>query len=165
MCLVFVTPGPDAIAASAIVSSKCSSHRRRDMTDVYDEDLHRRTKALLEPGEIELVGLIVHTDLAGEEDLEMHELTVALNDVIADHAGKGEAYIYAGNDNTNFASNQFQGLTLDEDAFVWECQQLLRGGTFDLVFYYEADVDQAAVVDAVEALDHVERASTVRTDD
>ncbi|WP_318568099.1 DUF5778 family protein [Salinigranum marinum] len=135
------------------------------MTDVYDEDLHRRTKALLEPGEIELVGLIVHTDLAGEEDLEMHELTVALNDVIADHAGKGEAYIYAGNDNTNFASNQFQGLTLDEDAFVWECQQLLRGGTFDLVFYYEADVDQAAVVDAVEALDHVERASTVRTDD
>jgi hypothetical protein len=135
------------------------------MADVYDEDLYRRTRALLEPGEIDLVGLVVHTDLAGEEDLEMHELTVALNDVIAGHADKGETYIYAGNDDTDFASNQFQGLTLDDDAFVWECQQLLREGTFDLVFYYEAGVDQAAIVEAVEALDHVERAGTVRTDD
>jgi hypothetical protein len=135
------------------------------MTTVSDEDLYRRTRALLEPGEIELVGLVVHTDLAGQEDLEMHELTVALNDVIADHAGEGESYIYAGNDDTNFASNQFQGLTLADDAFVWECQQLLRGGTFDLVFYYEADVDQAAIVEAVEDLDHVDRAATVRADD
>jgi hypothetical protein len=135
------------------------------MTTASDEDLYRRTKALLEPGEIELVGLVVHTDLASEEDLEMHELTVALNDVIADHAGKGESYIYAGNNDTNFASNQFQGLTLEDDAFVWECQQLLREGTFDLVFYYEADVDQAAVVEAVEDLGHVDRAATVRADD
>jgi hypothetical protein len=134
------------------------------MTTVSDEDLYRRTRTLLEPGEIDLVGLVVHTDLAGAEDLEMHELTVALNDVIADHAGKGESYIYAGNDDTNFASNQFQGLTLADDAFVWECQQLLREGTFDLVFYYEADVDQAAIVGAVEDLDHVDRAATVRTD-
>jgi hypothetical protein len=135
------------------------------MTDVYDEDLYRRTEALLEPGEIELVGLIVHTDLTGDEDLEMQELTVDLNDVIADHAGKGEAYIYAGNDDTNFASNQFQGLTLDDDEFVWECQQLLREGTFDLVFYYEADADQAAIVEAVESLDRVERVSSVETAD
>ena len=135
------------------------------MTTVSDEDLYRRTRTLLEPGEIELVGLVVHTDLAGAEDLEMHELTVALNDVIADHAGKGESYIYAGNDDTSFASNQFQGLTLADDAFVWECQQLLREGTFDLVFYYEADVDQAAVVEAVEDLGHVDRAATVRADD
>jgi hypothetical protein len=134
-------------------------------TNAADTDLMRRTKALLEPGDIDLVGLIVHTDLAGAEDLEMHELTVDLNEVVADHAGKGESYIYAGNDDTNFASNQFQGLTLDGDDFVWECQQLLRGGTFDLVFYYEADVDQAAVVDAVGALEHVDRVTTVRTDD
>jgi hypothetical protein len=135
------------------------------MTDVYDEDLSRRTRALIEPGDIELVGLIVHTDLAGDEDLEMHELTVELNDIIADHTGKGESYIYAGNDTTKFASNQFQGLTLEDDAFVWECQQLLRDGTFDLVFYYEADIDQAAVVDAVETLEHVDRATTVREDE
>jgi hypothetical protein len=131
------------------------------MTDVYDEDLYRRTRALLDPGEIDLVGLIVHTDLAGDEDLEMHELTVDLNEVIAEHAGKGEAYIYAGNDDTSFASNQFQGLTLEDDAFVWECQQLLRDGSFDLVFYYEADIDQESVAAAVEALDHVDRVTTV----
>ena len=134
-------------------------------TNAADADLRRRTKALLEPGDIDLVGLIVHTDLAGAEDLEMHELTVDLNEVIAAHAGKGESYIYAGNDDTNFASNQFQGLTLDGDEFVWECQQLLRDGTFDLVFYYEADADQAAIVDAVGALDHVDRVTTVRTDE
>jgi hypothetical protein len=134
------------------------------MTDVYDEDLYRRTQALLEPGEIDLVGLIVHTDLAGDEDLEMHELTVDLNEIVADHAGKGEAYIYAGNDDTAFASNQFQGLTLEDDAFVWECQQLLRNGSFDLVFYYEAGVDQSAVAAAVEALDHVDRVTTVEDD-
>ncbi|AUV83089.1 hypothetical protein C2R22_16740 [Salinigranum rubrum] len=135
------------------------------MADVYDEDLYRRTRALIEPGDIELVGLIVHTALGGDEDLEMHELTVELNEIIADHAGKGESYIYAGNDTTEFASNQFQGLTLEDDAFVWECQQLLREGTFDLVFYYEADIDQAAVVDAVETLEHVDRATTVRDDE
>lgn len=124
------------------------------MSDVIDEDLYRRTKALLEPGDIELVGAIVHTDLTGRDDLEMHELTVELNDIIAEHAGKGETYIYAGNDNTDFSSNQFQGLTLDDEEFVWECQQLLREGTFDIVFYYEATADQDAIVEAVEALGH-----------
>jgi len=84
-----------------------------------DADLYTRTKALLEPGDIELAGCIVHTTLGGQEDLEMHELTVAINEVIADHAGKGESYIEAGNDDTNFSSNQFQGLTLDDEAFVW----------------------------------------------
>ncbi|WP_251342574.1 DUF5778 family protein [Haloplanus halophilus] len=116
------------------------------MSDAVDDDLYRRTKALLEPGDIDLAGAIVHTDLTGSEDLEMHELTVDLNEVIAAHAGKGETYIYAGNDDTDFSSNQFQGLTVDDDAFVWECQQLLRDGTFDIVFYYEADVDQEALV-------------------
>ena len=124
------------------------------MSDTLDSDLYQRTKALLEPGEIELVGLIVHTDLTSDQDLEMHELTVELNDIIADHAGKGETYIYAGNDNTDFSSNQFQGLTVDDEAFVWECQQLLREGTFDLVFYYEATADHEAIAEAVEALGH-----------
>ncbi len=124
------------------------------MSDVLDTDLYQRTKALLEPGEIELVGLIVHTDLSGREDLEMHELTVELNDIIAEHADKGESYIYAGNDNTDFSSNQFQGLTVDDEEFVWECQQLLRDGTFDLVFYYEATADHEAIAAAVEALGH-----------
>src|SRR6056297_2411953 len=124
------------------------------MSETVDSDLYTRTKALLEPGDIELLGCIVHTTLGGQEDLEMHELTVAINDVIADHADKGETYIEAGNDDTNFSSNQFQGLTLDDEAFVWECQQLLRDGTFDLVFYYEATADHEAIVEAVENLGH-----------
>ena len=131
------------------------------MSETVDSDLYARTKALLEPGDIELLGCIVHTTLGGQEDLEMHELTVEINEVIADHAGKGEAYIEAGNDDTNFSSNQFQGLTLDGEEFVWECQQLLRDGTFDLVFYYEAGVDQAALAEDLAALDGVDRVTQV----
>jgi hypothetical protein len=131
------------------------------MSETVDSDLYTRTKALLEPGDIELVGCIVHTTLGGQEDLEMHELTVAINDVIADHADKGEAYIEAGNDDTSFSSNQFQGLTLDDEEFVWECQQLLRNGTFDLVFYYEAGVDQEALAADLAALDDVDRVTHV----
>ncbi|ELZ46128.1 hypothetical protein C463_05046 [Halorubrum californiense DSM 19288] len=131
------------------------------MSETVDSDLYTRAKALLEPGDIELVGCIVHTNLAGEQDLEMHELTVAANEVIAEHAEKGETYIEAGNDDTNFSSNQFQGLTLDDEAFVWECQQLLRGGTFDIVFYYEAGVDQAALAGDLADLDGVDRVTQV----
>jgi len=131
------------------------------MSETVDADLYTRTKALLEPGDIDLVGCIVHTTLGGQEDLEMHELTVAVNDVIADHADKGEAYIEAGNDDTSFSSNQFQGLTLDGEAFVWECQQLLRDGTFDLVFYYEAGVDQEALAADLADLDGVDRVTQV----
>jgi hypothetical protein len=125
------------------------------MADAVDDDLYQRAKTLLEPGDIELVGCLVHTELSGQEDLEMHELTVALNDVIADHAGKGETYIYAGNDSDEFSSNQFQGKTIDDEAFVWECQQLLREGSFDLVFYYEAGVDQGDLTTAIEGIEHV----------
>jgi len=120
------------------------------MADVLDQDLYERTKALLEPGDIELVGVIVHTELSGEEDLEMQELTVDLNDVIAAHTDKGESYIYAGNDDPEFASNQFHGRTLEDDEFVWECQQLLRDGRFHLVFYYEATADHEAIIEAIE---------------
>jgi hypothetical protein len=107
---------------------------------------------LLEPGDIELAGVIVHTDLTSDEELEMNQLTVDVNEIIAAHADKGEAYIYAGNDDPEFASNQFQGRSLEDEAFVWECQHLLREGTFDLVFYYEADADQEAIVSGIEAL-------------
>jgi hypothetical protein len=131
------------------------------MSETLDEDLYKRTKALLEPGDIDLTGLIVNTDLSGQEDLEMQELTVAMNDVISEYAGKGESYIYAGNDDPNFASNQFQGLTLDDEEFVWECQQLLRQGTFDLVFYWESTADSEAIAAAVRDLDHVTDASLV----
>jgi hypothetical protein len=131
------------------------------MSETLESDLYERTKALLEPGDIELVGCIVHTTLDGQEDLEMHELTVDANEVIADHAGVGETYIEAGNDDTNFASNQFQGRTLDDEAFVWECQQLLRDGTFDVVFYYEAGVDQAALAADLADLDGVDRVTQV----
>ncbi|WP_336024719.1 DUF5778 family protein [Halobellus salinisoli] len=131
------------------------------MSETIDDDLYQRTLALLEPGEIELVGAIVHTDLGSDEDLEMQELTVEINDLLAEHAEKGETYIYAGNDTDEFASNQFQGLTLDDESFVWECQQLLREGTFDLVFYYEAGPEQAALADDLESLDHVDRVTPV----
>ncbi|WP_418285887.1 DUF5778 family protein [Halorubrum sp. DTA46] len=131
------------------------------MSETVDSDLYTRTKALLEPGDIELLGCIIHTTLGGQEDLEMHELTVDANEVIADHADKGETYIEAGNDDTNFSSNQFQGLTLDDEAFVWECQQLLRDGTFDLVFYYEAGVDQDALAADLADIDGVDRVTQV----
>ena len=122
------------------------------MTNVLDEDLYNRTKALLEPGEIDLLGVIVHTELTSQEDLEMQELTVELNDVIAEHTGKGETYIYAGNDDPDFASNQFHGRTLEDEEFVWECQQLIREGVFKLVFYYEASADQDTIVADIEEM-------------
>jgi hypothetical protein len=131
------------------------------MSETLEEDLYQRTLALLEPGEIELVGAIVHTNLESQEDLEMQELTVEINDVLTEHAEKGETYIYAGNDTEEFASNQFQGLTLEDDAFVWECQQLLREGTFDIVFYYEAGPDQDALADDLEALEYVDGVTAV----
>jgi len=134
---------------------------RRTM-DAGDDDIYRRTEALLEPGEVELNGVVVHTDLDGARDLEMHELTVELNEVIAKHADAGESYIYAGNDDPEFASNQFQGRTLGDDEFVWECQQLLRDGSFDLVFYYESSADHVGIVETIEGIGY--RVTGVRTD-
>lgn len=125
------------------------------MSETIDPDLYQRLKALLEPGEIRLNGAVVHTEFSGEEDLEMHELTVDLNDVVARHDEKGESYIYAGNDDSEFASNQFQGRTLDDDEFIWECQQLLRDGTFDIVVYYEATADHEAILEDVRTFDGV----------
>jgi len=123
------------------------------MDDVRDPDLYQRTQQLLEPGEIELDGLIVHTDLSSDADIEMLDATLAVGDVIAEHAGHdpAETYVYSGNDDPDFSSNQHQGLTLDGDEFVWECQQLLREGSYDVVFYFEADADREAIAEAAAA--------------
>ncbi len=120
------------------------------MDDVLEPDLIERTKALLEPGDIELNGIIVHTELESDQESSLHQLTLDIGECIAERADAGETYVYSGNDDPQFGLNQHQGLTLAEDAFVWECQQLLRDGTFDVVFYYEAAVDQAALVADVE---------------
>jgi len=119
--------------------------------DTIDSDLYQRAQALLEPGEIELLGLIVHSDITGDEEPTLHEATLEIGNHIADHAGiePTDTYVYSGNDDTEFGVNQHQGLTLDGDEFVWECQQLLREGTFDVVFYYEADIDQEGLLDSV----------------
>jgi hypothetical protein len=121
------------------------------MTDVLDDELRRRTWELLQPGEIELDGLVVQTAFDGSQEPEMHQATVEIGDLIADHAGHepSETFVYSGSDNSEFASNQHQGLTLAEEAFVWECQQLLRDGSFDVVFYFEADADTEALLSAV----------------
>ncbi|MFC7228182.1 DUF5778 family protein [Salinirubellus salinus] len=121
------------------------------MTETADADLYRRVEALLEPGDIQLNGLVLHTDLTTEEESVLHERTVAVGDLIAEHATEEDTYIYSGNDDPDFGLNQHQGLTLTGDEFVWECQQLLRDGTYDVVFYYEASADQAAILEAVEA--------------
>jgi len=124
------------------------------MEDALDEDLYRRTKQLLEPGDIELNGAIVRTDLGSDEDIEMHQATVDIGEIIAEHAGHEptDTFVYSGTDDTDFASNQHQGLTLDDESFVWECQQLLREGTFDVVFYYEASADHEAILDGIRDL-------------
>ncbi len=124
------------------------------MSDVIDDDLYERAKALLEPGEIELNGVIVRTDLTSDEEPTLHQATIDVGNVIAEAAGfvPTDTYVYSGNDDERFGLNQHQGLTLDGDEFVWECQQLMREGTYDVVFYYESDADQDAIIDGVEAL-------------
>jgi hypothetical protein len=124
------------------------------MGDAVEADLVRRTRALLAPGDIRLNGVIVHTDLTSDDEPRLHQATLDVGEVISEAAGvdPGDTYVYSGNDDEEFGINQHQGLTLDGDEFVWECQQLLRDGTHDVVFYYEADADQDAIVAGVEAL-------------
>ncbi|AQL43651.1 hypothetical protein BV210_13495 [Halorientalis sp. IM1011] len=119
--------------------------------DPIDPDLYQRAEALLEPGEIELVGIIVHTELGSDDEASLHETTIEIGEHIADHAGVDpkDTYVYSGNDDAEFGLNQHQGRTLDGDEFVWECQQLLREEEFKVVFYYEADTDQEGLVEAV----------------
>ncbi|MFW5965069.1 MAG: DUF5778 family protein [Natronomonas sp.] len=124
------------------------------MADAIDDDLYQRTKALLEPGDIQLNGVIVRTELTGEEEPTLHQATLDIGDIIAEAAGidPTDTYVYSGNDDDRFGVNQHQGLTLEDEEFVWECQQLVRDGTYDVVFYYEADADQTAIVEGVEEL-------------
>ncbi|QLD84750.1 hypothetical protein HWV23_03145 [Natronomonas halophila] len=124
------------------------------MSDAIDEDLYERTRALLEPGEIQLNGVIVRTDLTGDEEPTLHQATLDIGNIIAEASGLDpkDTYVYSGNDDDRFGVNQHQGLTLDDEEFVWECQQLARDGTYDIVFYYEADADQEVIVESVEEL-------------
>jgi copper chaperone CopZ len=118
--------------------------------DTVDTDLYQRAQALLEPGEIELVGLIVDSGIADDEPA-LHQATIEIGDLIAEHSGldSTDTFVYSGTDDSEFGVNQHQGLTLEDEEFVWECQQLRRGETFEVVFYYEADVDQEGLVEAV----------------
>jgi hypothetical protein len=117
------------------------------MTETLDDELKRRTEALLEPGDIELQGLIVHTDLGSDEESMLHQATIEVGETIAAHAGEGDTYVYSGTDDPDFGLNQHQGLTIEGDEFVWECQQLLREGTHDVVFYYEVSADHGSIVE------------------
>ena len=81
------------------------------MTQTADADLHRRVEALLEPGEIQLNGLVLHTDLTTDEEAVVHERTVAVGEISAEHATGEDTYIYPGNDEPEFGLNQHQGLT------------------------------------------------------
>ena len=122
------------------------------MSDAVDEDLYRRTEALLEPGDIRLNGVIVRTDLTGEEEPTLHRVTLDIGNLIAEAAGvdPADTYVYSGNDDPEFGVNQHQGLTVEADEFVWECQQLLRDRTYVVVFYYEADADQSGILTDLE---------------
>jgi hypothetical protein len=124
------------------------------MSDVLDEDLYRRTKALLEPGDVELNGVIVHTEYDGQADVQMMQATLDVADVVAEHSGHdpNDVYVESGNDSPDFSSNQHQGLTIDDEDFVWECQQLLRQGSFDIVMYYLAEADHDAILADIEEL-------------
>ena len=123
------------------------------MSDI-DEDLYRRTKALLEPGDIELNGLVLHTDLDSGAESRLHQTTIEVGEIIAEHAGEDDTYVYSGTDDPEFGLNQHQGLTIEGDAFVWECQQLLREGTYDVVFYYAADCDHDAILEELREAGH-----------
>ena len=119
------------------------------MAERLDDDLYTRMTALLEPGEIELNGFVLHTELSTDEEPTLHQVTVEVGDIVAGHAAASDTYVYSGNDDPDFGLNQHQGLTLAEDEFVWECQQLLRTGTYDVVFYYEAAADHEAILQEV----------------
>jgi hypothetical protein len=134
------------------------------MSETVNEDLYRDTVELLKPGDIELAGAVVHTSYDSSEESMLHQLTLDAGEAVAHRAGKGDTYVYSGNDSDEFGVNQHQGLTLEDDEFVWECQQLLREGTFDLVLYWEATGDQDAVLADVRELDGVDRVVTITED-
>ena len=122
------------------------------MSESIDEELYRRAAALLEPGEIELNGVVVHTEFSSAEESLLHRATIEIGETIASHAADADdVYVYSGTEDPEFGLNQHQGLTIEGDEFVWECQQLLREGTYDVVFYYEANGDHDAIVEDLRA--------------
>ncbi|GAD53570.1 hypothetical protein MBEHAL_2330 [Halarchaeum acidiphilum MH1-52-1] len=125
------------------------------MTETANADLYRRAVDLLKPGDITLHGAVVHTDLGSDAESLLHQLTLEAGDVVAEHAGidATDTYVYSGNDDDRFGVNQHQGRTVADDEFVWECQQLLRENTYDLVLYWEAGDDLDTVVADLETLD------------
>lgn len=134
------------------------------MSETVDENLYRETVELLKPGDIELAGAVVHTRYGSDDESMLHQLTLDAGDVVAEYAEKGDTYVYSGNDSDEFGVNQHQGLTLDDEAFVWECQQLLRDGTFDLVLYWEATGDHDAVLADIRDVDGVEEVVGITAD-
>lgn len=121
------------------------------MAEILDAELRRRTWKLLQPGDIELDGLVLQTEFDGSQEPEMHQATVEVGELIAEYAGyePTDTFVYSGTDDSDFASNQHQGLTLEDESFVWECQQLLRNGSFDVVYYFEASTDTEGLLGAV----------------
>jgi len=114
--------------------------------NVADRELYEQAEALLEPGEIELDGLIVYSDLDTDEEARLHQQTIEIGNFIAEHAAPDvDTYVYSGNDDPEFGLNQHQCLTIDGDEFVWECQQLRREGGFVIVFYFEGEADLEAI--------------------
>jgi hypothetical protein len=134
------------------------------MSETVNEGLYRETVELLQPGDIDLAGAVVHTNYDSSQESLLHQLTLDAGDAVAEYSEKGDTYVYSGNDSDEFGVNQHQGLTLDDDEFVWECQQLLREGSFDLVLYWEATGDHDAVLDDIRDLDGVDRVVGVRDD-
>ena len=118
-----------------------------------DVELYEQAVSLLEPGESTLAGVVMHTGLGRHAESAMNKLMRAAGDRIAAHLTDEETYLYAGEDDDRFGVGQFHGRRLSDDGVVWECQQLVRDGTFDLVFYWEDEGEQDAIVADLDALD------------
>lgn len=108
------------------------------MTDFEDVELYRQAVELLEPGPTQLNGAVVHTPYDRSQEPAMNEHMLEVGERIADARGDGEVYVYAGENDDRFGAGQFHGRRLEDDEVSWECQQVFRKGSFDLVFYWEA---------------------------
>ncbi|MFW6385092.1 MAG: DUF5778 family protein [Halodesulfurarchaeum sp.] len=124
------------------------------MSEDGDVELYEQAVSLLRPGEDRLVGVVVHTDIPQYAESGMNKLMREIGNRIASTLEAGETYIYAGEDDSRFGAGQFHGRRLVDDEVVWECQQLLRDGTFDLVFYWKDSGGHDAVVASLDDLEH-----------